>query len=199
VDQAKKHKWQEKREQYQTRASDAYIEKHAARRADREAQVRDKALDAIDEAITRLRSDLKATKRKLVNGEWVEVPAMRLTPKDLAVLRSNERPPQPARCSRRGRWSKEDHPMGIKLDVSVETPLTDDDRDILAGISAMMLAIANRQNLADQPHMQDEGELEGMEPAPCGSPSRDEPTRYCIREVGHSGRHKYLRLNGSVN
>jgi hypothetical protein len=24
-------------------------------------------------------------------------------------------------------------PMGIKLDVSVETPLSDDDRDILAG------------------------------------------------------------------
>lgn len=40
--------------------------------------------------------------------------------------------------------------MGIKLDVSVETPLSDDDRDILAGISVMVLAIANRQNLAEQ-------------------------------------------------
>ena len=40
--------------------------------------------------------------------------------------------------------------MGIKLDISVETPLSDDDRDILAGISVMVLAIANRQNLADQ-------------------------------------------------
>ena len=40
--------------------------------------------------------------------------------------------------------------MGIKLDISMETPLSDDDRDILAGISVMVLAIANRQNLADQ-------------------------------------------------
>jgi hypothetical protein len=40
--------------------------------------------------------------------------------------------------------------MGIKLDVSVETPLSDDDRDILAGISVMVHAIANRQNLAEQ-------------------------------------------------
>jgi hypothetical protein len=88
--------------------------------------------------------------------------------------------------------------MGIKLDISVETPLSDDDRDILAGISVMVLAIANRQNLADQAHMQ-EDELEGVEPAICGSPSKDEPTSYCIREPGHSGRHKYRPLNGIVN
>ena len=88
--------------------------------------------------------------------------------------------------------------MGIKLDVSVETPLSDDDRDILAGLSVMMLAIANRQNLADQP-LRDEDELEGMQPAPCGSPSKDEPTRFCIREPGHSGRHKYRHINGLVN
>jgi len=37
--------------------------------------------------------------------------------------------------------------MGIKLDIQVETPLSDDDRDILAGISVMVLAIANRQNI----------------------------------------------------
>jgi hypothetical protein len=75
--------------------------------------------------------------------------------------------------------------------------LSDDDRDILAGISVMMLAIANRQNLADQE--QQDPENEGMEPAPCGSPSKDEPPRYCIREPGHSGRHKYRPINGLVN
>ena len=88
--------------------------------------------------------------------------------------------------------------MGIKLDVSVETPLSDDDRDILAGISVMVLAIANRQNLADQPHMQDE-ELEGMEPAPCGSQNPDDPDRFCISEVGHKGRQEYRAVNGMVN
>ena len=86
--------------------------------------------------------------------------------------------------------------MGIRLDISAETPLSDDDRDILAGISVMVLAIANRQDLVE-PALDDE--LEGMEPAPCGSPSRDEPARYCIREVGHSGRHKYRPHNGLVN
>ena len=83
--------------------------------------------------------------------------------------------------------------MGIKLDVSVETPLSDDDRDILAGISVMVLAIANRQNLADQPHMQDLEDEEG-EPLPCGAQNRDDPKLFCVNEVGHGGRHKYRRI-----
>jgi hypothetical protein len=79
--------------------------------------------------------------------------------------------------------------MGITLDISVETPLSADDRDILAGISVMVLAIANRQDLADQPHMQG---LEGEE-EPCGSDS--EGGTICIKEVGHVGRHKYRDLS----
>jgi hypothetical protein len=81
--------------------------------------------------------------------------------------------------------------MGIKLNIEVETPLSDDDRDILAGISVMTLAIANRQNLADQPHMQQEDE---DDPLPCGSQSKIDPTLYCIKEVAHVGRHKYRPL-----
>jgi len=50
--------------------------------------------------------------------------------------------------------------MGIKLSLDVETPLTDDDRDILAGISVMMLAVANRQNLAEQHLAQQDEEHE---------------------------------------
>ena len=38
--------------------------------------------------------------------------------------------------------------MGIKPDILMETPLSDDDRDTPAGISVMLLAITNRQNLA---------------------------------------------------
>ena len=66
VDQAKKRGWAKKREQYQSKASDAYIEQHAARHADRQASIRDKALDAIDESITKFRKDLRATEKKLV-------------------------------------------------------------------------------------------------------------------------------------
>jgi hypothetical protein len=80
--------------------------------------------------------------------------------------------------------------MGIKLNLEVETPLSDDDRDILAGISVMVLAIANRQNLEDQ--VQQPGEEVG--PMPCGSQCEDDPTLFCVSEVGHKGRHKYRSM-----
>jgi hypothetical protein len=37
---------------------------------------------------------------------------------------------------------------------------------------------------------------DGREPAPCGTPGKDDPARCCIREPGHSGRHKYRHING---
>ena len=80
--------------------------------------------------------------------------------------------------------------MGIKLDISMETPLSDDDRDILAGISVMVLAIANRQNLVDQaePLAQEE-----EQPLTCGSLAPD-ASGSCIKEFGHSGDHEYRSL-----
>jgi hypothetical protein len=84
--QAKKGKWAEKREAYRAKETESFIEKHADRMADRQAELADRALDAIDEAITKFREDMKATEKKLVNGAWIEEPVMRLTPKDLAVL-----------------------------------------------------------------------------------------------------------------
>ena len=62
------------------------LQKHADRMADRQGQIRYKALDAIDEAITKFREDTRATERKRSDGEWVEVPVMRLKPTDVAVL-----------------------------------------------------------------------------------------------------------------
>jgi len=47
--------------------------------------------------------------------------------------------------------------------------------------------------------MQEEDETEGMEPAACGSQNPDDTDRFCISEVGHSGRHKYRPVNGLVN
>jgi hypothetical protein len=54
--------------------------------ADRQAQICDKALDGIDEALDKFRSDMHATEKKRIDGEWVEVPVMRLKPKDIAIL-----------------------------------------------------------------------------------------------------------------
>jgi len=86
VDQSQKHDWAAKREAYRARESESFIEKHSARMADHQAEISDKALDAIDESLDRFRSDMRATEKKLVNGEWVEVPAMRLKPNDIAIL-----------------------------------------------------------------------------------------------------------------
>ena len=84
--QAKKRKWAEKREQYQAKESDAFMSRYAARQADRVAEVRDKALDVIEEALDKFASDMHATEMKRIDGEWVEVPVMRLKPKDVATL-----------------------------------------------------------------------------------------------------------------
>ena len=85
--QAKKGKWAEKREQYQAKESDAFMSRHAARQADRVAEVRDKALDAIDEALDRFRKDMKATKPvRQPDGSITAEPVMRLMPKDVAIL-----------------------------------------------------------------------------------------------------------------
>ena len=57
------------------RSSSKFIEQRADRDAVREAQVRDHAIDAIDEAITHFRSDLRATKQVvLADGSIAEEP-----------------------------------------------------------------------------------------------------------------------------
>ena len=84
--QARKGKWAAKREQYQAKESDAFMSRHAARMADRQAEIEDKILDAIDEALDKFREAMRATETKRIDGEWVEVPVMRLKPKDVAIL-----------------------------------------------------------------------------------------------------------------
>jgi hypothetical protein len=80
--QARHGGWAEKRRKYRARASAKYIEQRADRTAMREADVRDHAIEAIDEAIAKLRADMKAT----VVRDGVEEPVYRLYPKDLALL-----------------------------------------------------------------------------------------------------------------
>ena len=71
---------QEKREAYRARESESFIKHHADSMAAREAEIRIHALDAIDEAITKFRSDMQRTEKRLIGGEWVEVPVMMITP-----------------------------------------------------------------------------------------------------------------------
>lgn len=62
------------------------MSRHAARMADRQAEIEDKAIDVIDEALDGFREAMRATEKKRIDGEWVEVPVMRLKPKDIAML-----------------------------------------------------------------------------------------------------------------
>jgi hypothetical protein len=85
--EARQSDWAEKRRTYVARASATYIEHRADHAAVREAEVRDHAIEAIDEAIAKFRSDLRATKRVvLADGSIAEEPAMLITPPDLALL-----------------------------------------------------------------------------------------------------------------
>ncbi len=56
--------------------------RRAARQADRLAEINDKAIDVIDEALDEFREHLHATEKKRI----VEVPVMRLKPEDVAIL-----------------------------------------------------------------------------------------------------------------
>ena len=84
--QAKKRKGADKREQYRAKESEAYMSRYAARQADRLAEIHDKALDVIEEALDKFGEDMRATEKKRIGGEWVEVPVMRFKPKDVAIL-----------------------------------------------------------------------------------------------------------------
>ena len=76
--------------------------------------------------------------------------------------------------------------------------LSGDDRDILAGISVMVLVIATRQNLAEQAQqaLDLEDATEGMETPDCAE-LRDGDC--CVREPSHSGWHNDRPVNGVMN
>lgn len=87
--QARRHDWVRKREEYRVRAANKALTLMAddeGRRIAQEARVRDNAIEAIDEAITKMRSDMQATRKRLVDGQWVQEPVMTIRPQDIAIL-----------------------------------------------------------------------------------------------------------------
>ena len=80
--------------------------------------------------------------------------------------------------------------MGITLNITVSTPLSEEDDNILAGTAILLMATANRNGQQEQ----EQSEEELGEPMPCGFQSRTDPALYCISEVGHPGRHKLRPL-----
>jgi len=101
--------------------------------------------------------------------------------------------------------------MTVKLAIEILSPMTPDDRDLLAGIAVMTLAIANREmaenRFPDTFAPDEEPEPEPHQEQPCGDlgytvrPGSEvaEPTgSICVSPVGHRGRHKYRDLRGDT-
>lgn len=87
--QSKRREWPRKRQEYRNGANDKALSMMAddqGKYLAREARVRDNAIGAIDDMITRLREDLKKTRTVLKDGVYEEVPVVRITPRDIADL-----------------------------------------------------------------------------------------------------------------
>lgn len=87
--QSKKRGWTEKRREFREASQGKALIEMADERGHmiaREQRVRENAIDAIDDMITRLREDLKKTKTIFKDGAYVEVPLVEITPNDIAVM-----------------------------------------------------------------------------------------------------------------
>lgn len=97
--------------------------------------------------------------------------------------------------------------MPVLLSISIQSPLTPEDHDLLTGVAVMTLAIANHE-LANEkfPDTFDHAEPTQTEEAPkapkakkqpksnLGSPCGmvEESTQFsCVSPVGHRGRHRF--------
>lgn len=124
---AKGRTWYDKRAEYQSRSTDKTIEllsAREARRALREAEVQDNAIDAIDEAVSKMRADMRAT-RRVKTGEtddgkpiYTEEPIMRVTPKDLGGLLDRLMP-----LLGRPTLITEEHHLGVTVSANPESSL----------------------------------------------------------------------------
>jgi transposase-like protein len=87
--QSKKREWTRKREEFKSRATEhaeTLMADAEGRKLAREAQVRDHAIDAIDEAIMKMREDMKGTRKVFRANEWIEEPLVVIKPSDVALL-----------------------------------------------------------------------------------------------------------------
>jgi hypothetical protein len=76
--------------------------------------------------------------------------------------------------------------VGIRLNLEIEGPITDDDKALLPAATMMLMAITN-QALGIEADDDDE--------RPCGSLGDD--GFVCVSEAGHVGRHEYRPVDGS--
>lgn len=91
--------------------------------------------------------------------------------------------------------------MPIKLDISIEGPLAPEDRELLTGISIMVMAIANHELAKarfpetfeeETPQEQEQEQEPPQVGGICGKP--DGGSKVCINTIGHRGRHRFRDL-----
>ena len=93
--------------------------------------------------------------------------------------------------------------MGIRLSIEIISPLEPDDREMLTGLSIMVMAIANHELAKEHfpgvfPSPEEIAEQQRQDAAgamPCMAPgSGADAGKHCVSEVGHQGRHTYRRI-----
>jgi transposase-like protein len=87
--QSKKREWTRKRAEFKARATEkaeSLMATSEGRKMAREAEVRDHAIDAIDEAIMKMREDMRGTRKVFRAGEWINEPLIVIKPQDVALL-----------------------------------------------------------------------------------------------------------------
>ena len=90
--------------------------------------------------------------------------------------------------------------MGIKLSIEIISPLGPDDRDMLTGLSIMVMAIANHElakehfpgTFPSPEEIAEQQRQDAAEPMPCMAEGRGSDIgKSCVSEVGHKGRHRF--------
>ena len=93
--------------------------------------------------------------------------------------------------------------MGIKLSIDIISPLEPDDRDMLTGLSIMVMAIANHElakehfpgTFPSPDEIAEQQRQDAAEEMPCMAEGKDaDAGKSCVSEVGHRGRHTYRSI-----
>jgi hypothetical protein len=87
--QSTRNEWNRKRIDFRSQRLDktiTYMADDEAKRVAKEVRVRDNAIEAIDEAISVMRDQMKMTRQVMRNGEYVEEPMIIVRAQDVALL-----------------------------------------------------------------------------------------------------------------
>jgi hypothetical protein len=93
--------------------------------------------------------------------------------------------------------------MGVRLSIEIVSPLGPEDKELLTGLSIMVMAIANHElakehfpgTFPSPEEMAEEARRAAAEPMPCLAQGKGlDAGKSCVSEVGHRGRHTYRHI-----